>query len=487
LKQAQQHAKDLSKKVKQLSDQQWNASHALTLAMQRTKSLEESLAQAQRHASDRDAAANRAGQQCQISERARSNEKNEHVRELAKVNQQWQTKVRTMESQHTALEKQLAAARKAAAAASSAAAAAASSAAVAASDSIVMPASPHASSASSPVSASSAITLADVQRLQTELADANAQAALGAQECIRLTQQLEQQASVVAALAAEKTALQQSLFATETALADARSQLSVEQTIVTSLSSAAGDPRVTAWDESASSDALLSSVFKHGYGGFGDSDAGELESETEDGSSASTSSSSSLSASSTTLSALAGTGADENNGRAADNLSLSSGWDRLRVDDTIPLDPRIVAELDAAQSGLLPLPVRPASNVAGGAGTGNQSWSLYSSPSPLRSAAATFVPASTSASASVPTLVSASSSRSSSWQLLNTAPLAITGPSLASGVCATAEQRQLCCQLDALEARIKQLKQQQAEHMHAQQAAPPAYETLASTLPSACE
>jgi len=470
LKQAQLHAKDLSKKLKQCRSEAWNASHALAIARQREKTLEENLAQEQRHANDRDAAAKRLAQQCQAAERALSAEKEEQTRALAQVNQHWQGKVRAAENQKSALEKQLAAAKESAAAAK--ASASASAAAIAAADSAAAP-------AASPDAASTSAAL--VEQLRAQLSDATSQMSL-------LSQQLSQQDALVSSLSSDKGFLSLRVSALESALADARSQLSVEQTIVTSLSSAAGDPsggggEGTLWEGGATagstaghrataspsspmftSEALLASIFERGYGEFGSFDSG-ISGGDEDASGSS--------ASSSVV------------GEDADSLSLSRGWDHVAAPPLVAgaetteedaLDPAVVAELDAAQlasvavgdflPGALPLPAAAgatslASSLRGSSAGGSahpSSWSLYSSLSP---SAATFVPASL---------------QPPSWHPLQ-------GPLLAGTESQSPplpQPRGFSWQLDALEARIKQLKQQQAEQQQLLQSQPVATTTGAT-------
>jgi hypothetical protein len=462
LKQSQLHLKELSKKIKSLTTEAWNTSHALSSAIQRNKLLEETIEHANRNATKKEMEA----KQFQKSLTAAQEEQR---RMELKLNQQWEAKFRTLEAQKRALDKELGSLKSK----QSMPTAHATPATI--SDGAV-------GSAAAPDPA----TIALLERMQAQLADSALQAQEAAKEAARTSQQftaqLDAQSNTISTLSAEKQSMQQDIDALRSALHDAHNQLSVEQTIVSSLSNAAGDT-ASAWNspsnDSGATDALAA-VFDHSNSN--PADLGDV----------------SASSSSSHLSTLSDDDIDDLTGSSASmNESLLHEWDH--IDETL-LDPAVMAELDRQQMMAQSMvdqfsPTQTNMNVnasptehsrqlqhtpiTSASISSASSWSLYSSPTHARlhRSGSTGI-SSNHALAPLPpstlwsSLVGAAGPTVRPAGTIFTAhPPSVHNTPLQQSLhppYSVDEQRQLTSQLDALEIRIKQLKQQQQQQQQQQ-------------------
>lgn len=460
-KQLHAHVRELSKKCKHLSNEHWNASYALSLAGQKNQALQQALEQATKEAAaERASAATRAREHAAAAQELLTRTHEEHARALAKANQESQTRIRALETQRRALEEKIRAQQNAAAATKEAAASAAALAATAPSS--TSESETDTSPASSPRTATCAPPPLAVAQLQAQLAEAAHQSRAQAVETARrehhTAAQLERQSAALARLTQEKSALESSVSALQAALQDARSQLSVEQTIVSSLSTAVDDPAAAAaWHASPDARALAA-VFSRGPRSSFDLNDGD----DEDGSGPGPAAAAALAADEFEL--LEASDADWTATAAADTLDQQLLAHSVVDSVSSPLvgtagPAHALAQRGAVQrQSAAPAPPSLLPPAAMPAAAARTSWSLYEHGGPARGGGV-----------GAGGVALGYASLAPSAALWGTAPVALgLQLQLASG---TDEHSQLSRQLDALEARVKQLKQQQLQQyqQHQQQ------------------
>ena len=434
------HLKTLKSKAKSLQNDLWNSNYVLGLSRTRIKVLEDALASAGKtEAALRDANEKQTREHAQAMQRI----KEDHARATAKIQRECDAKLRAHEAevhkQSAIAESALAAAASTAQSASSSSASSGSSGADSSSD----------ESTATPRSNPHAL----ISRLQAQVAELTAQAAQATTEAKRAqqrqSQQLDAASATIATQRSQLSSLEQQIVSLHAALQDAASKLTVEQTIVTSLSNPLASPMHEA-DE-------LAAIFQRGQrrdrtGVFDSYDSASSADLTPLSTAASSSSHlSSLDA------ALAPTSHappefrfDHDDLDFLDSEHSTPG--HLDHDhDQEPIDARVVAELDQQllqqHAELHPQRKRDSAITPMRRTALDSSSILSSAPWSLYSSSLSAAPAS-----SLSLSLHAAWSSSAMWS------------SVAPPLSGAEEQSQLARQLDALESRIKELKQQQQAH-----------------------
>lgn len=438
------HLKVLKSKAKSLQNDLWNSNYVLGLSRTRIKVLEDALASAGKtEAALRDSSEKQTREHALIIQRT----KEDHARATAKLQRECDAKLRALEAE---VNKQTAIAEKALAAA-----AAASSTQSASSSSSSSGSSGADSSSDESAAAPRANPHALITRLQAQIAELTAQSAQAASESKRTqqrqTHQLDAASATIATLRSQISSLEGQIASLQAALQDAASKLTVEQTIVTSLSNPLSSQLHEA-DE-------LAAIFQRGHrrDRTGAYDSADLTPSTT--ASSSSSHLSGLDAGHAHASAAPdfGFGHDELDFLDEDESEHSTPGQHDHDQD--PIDARVVAELDQQllqHHNEEHAQINRDSTIAPMRRTAADSSSILSSaPWSLYSSSLAAAPASSLSMR----LHGGHSSWSSSAMWSSSAPL--------SGA---EEHSQLARQLDALEARVRELKQQQ----HGAAAASPA-------------